>query len=257
MRRKSKNAIIIFIFILVALSACAVGIEDSHTSPSQAPNTTTGGLCDNALYPIKQGATWTYASAGGPGGSFTYTDTITSTRADGFTITSQFADLIRTQEWTCQPGGLIALQLGGGTAAGISTLGMTAAFTTLEVTGISIPKQITAGMQWNYSLKMQGSMAMPGDQQAQSNGAYSVTMQEMGTESITTPASTFEAAKIQANSSIEIVTIFEGIEIPVKFNGTTISWYAPGIGFVKSVENGDFGGTVFSATTELQSYSIP
>jgi len=261
MQYKSKSAIIIFIFILVSISACTGnGMDDPHTSPpftEKVSNTTPGNLCDNALYPIKQGATWTYASAGGPGGSFTYTDTITSTRADGFTITSQFADLMRAQEWTCQADGLKALQLGGGTAAGLSTLGMTAAFTTSEITGISIPKEITSGMQWNYSLKMQGTMAMPGDQQAQSDGTYSVMMQEMGTESITVPAGVFEAIKIQANSAIEIITIFEGVEVPIKFNGTTISWYVPGIGFVKSVENGDFGGTTFSAMTELQSYNIP
>jgi hypothetical protein len=29
------------------------------------------------------------------------------------------------------------------------------------------------------------------------------------------------------------------------------------VGYVKSVEGGDFGGTAFSAVTELQSYSIP
>ena len=100
-------------------------------------------------------------------------------------------------------------------------------------------------------------MAMPGDQQAQSSGVYSVAIQEMGRETITVPAGTFEAVKIQSNSTIDISTSFEGIEVPVKFNGTTISWYVPGIGFVKSVENGDFGGTAFAATTELQSYSIP
>ena len=74
-------------------------------------------------------------------------------------------------------------------------------------------------------------MAMPGDQQAQSSGVYSVTMQEMGRETITVPAGTFEAVKIQSNSTIDISTSFEGIEVPVKFNGTTISWYVPGIGF--------------------------
>jgi hypothetical protein len=53
------------------------------------------------------------------------------------------------------------------------------------------------------------------------------------------------------------MAVFEGLEVPVKFNGTTITWYAPGVGYVRSVENGDFGGTAFSATTELQSYHIP
>ena len=256
MHHTHKGAIVFLISILLMISACTG--NDPQAPQSTLPNlTTTGPLCDNLLFPAKQGATWTYASTGGPGGSFTYTDTISSARADGFTITSQFADLVRTQEWSCQPDGLKALQLGGGTAAGISTLGMTAAFTTVEITGVSLPKEITSGMLWNYSLKMQGTMAMPGDQQAQSSGVYSVTMQEMGRETITVPAGTFEAVKIQSNSTIDISTSFEGIEVPVKFNGTTISWYVPGIGFVKSVENGDFGGTAFAATTELQSYSIP
>ncbi|HUM28278.1 MAG TPA: hypothetical protein PKN81_18705, partial [Anaerolineales bacterium] len=129
--------------------------------------------------------------------------------------------------------------------------------TTIEINGISLPKEVTPGMQWAYSLKMQGTMAMPGDQQAQSSGVYSVTTQEIGRETITVPAGTFEAVKLQSNSTIDIVTSFEGIDVPIKFNGTTISWYVPGVGFVKSVENGDFGGTTFAATTELQSYNIP
>ena len=257
---KTKGVITLLLLILATLSACTGSTTDGQqqTFPTlQSSNSAPGVLCDNTFLPAKQGATWTYSSNGGPGGTFTYTDTITSTRTDGFTITSQFADLTRTQDWMCQTDGLKAMQLGGGTAAGISTLGMTAAFTTTEVTGLSLPKEITSGMLWNYSLKMDGTMAMPGDQQAQSNGVYSVAMQEMGRETITVPAGTFEAVKIQSNATIDINTNFEGIAVPIKFNGTTISWYVPGIGFVKSVENGDFGGTTFSATTELQSFNIP
>ncbi len=255
-----KKAIILLTSIILVISACAGGTD---TQDPQIPQMlqpgplTSSPLCDNALLPTNQGATWTYISTGGPGGTFTYTDTVTAERADGFTITSQFSDLVRTQEWSCQNDGLKALQLGGGTAAGISTLGMTGAFTSAEITGVSLPKEVTSGMTWNYSLKMQGTMAMPGDQQAQSSGVYSVTMMELGRETITVPAGTFEAVKIQSNAIIDILTNFSGIEVPIKFNGTTISWYVPGVGFVRSIENGDFGGTIFAATTELQSYSIP
>jgi hypothetical protein len=226
---------------------------------TSAPNTfpTSGDLCNNALYPTTQGAAWVYTSIGGPSGSFNYTNSITAVRADGFTLTSQFTDATRTQEWACQPAGLKALQLGGGSATGISIQGMTAELTTSEVTGISLPKDIPSGMQWQYSLALHGTVAMPGDQQSQSNGMYSVSMKELGRETVTVPAGTFEAIKIQSNSMVDIIAIFEGLEVPVKFNGTTITWYAPGVGYVKSVESGDFGGTAFSAVTELQSYSIP
>ncbi len=264
MRLKFRPVVIFLIVpLLTSLTACGTDKKSDAgvvlpVMQTSAPNTSPASdLCNNILYPTAQGATWVYASNGGPSGSFNYTNSITAVRADGFTLTSQFTDITRTQEWACQPDGLKALQLGGGSAAGISIQGMTAELTTSEITGISLPKNITSGMQWQYSLKLQGTVAMPGDQQSQSNGIYSVSMKELGRETVTVPAGTFEAIKIQSNSTIDIISVFAGNEVPIKFNGTTITWYAPGVGYVKSVENGDFGGEAFSAATELQSYSIP
>jgi hypothetical protein len=265
-RFKFQPAFIMFLLVLLLTSLTACGADKKNNTgvvlpilQTSQPNMTTGSseLCSNALYPTMQGATWVYASTGGPSGSFNYTNSITAARADGFTLTSQFTDTARTQEWTCQPDGLKALQLGGGSAAGVSIQAMTANLTTSEVTGISLPKDISSGMEWQYSLALQGTVAMPGDQQSQSSGTYSVSMKELGRETVTVPAGTFEAIKIQSNSMVDIISDFAGIEVPVKFNGITITWYAPGVGYVKSVENGDFGGTAFSATTELQSFSIP
>ena len=266
MRFKFQPAIIIFLIVPLLTSLTACGADKKNDPGIVLPiiqtselNTshTSSELCGNALYPATQGAVWVYTSIGGPSGSFNYTNSITEVRTDGFTLTSQFTDITRTQEWACQPDGLKALQLGGGSAAGISIQGMTADLTTSEVTGVSLPKAIPSGMKWQYSLALQGTVAMPGDKQSQSNGTYSVSMKELGRETVTVPAGTFEAIKIQSNSTVDIIATFEGIEVPIKFNGTTITWYAPGVGYVKSVENGDFGGTAFSAATELQSYSIP
>jgi len=254
---------IILLCICISISACGSGNTSGPaiilpTFESSNPTSiSSNGLCGNTLSPATQGAAWTYTSSGGPSGSFNYTNSITSTRADGFTLTTQFTDRTSTQEWACQADGLKALQLGGGSGAGISIQSMTTDLVTSEITGISLPKDITSGMQWQYNLSLQGTIVMPGDSQAPSNGTYSVVMQEIGSEIITVPAGTFEAVKIQSNSTVDIISVFGGIEVPIKFNGTTITWYAPGVGYVKSVENGDFGGTVFSAVTELQSYRIP
>jgi hypothetical protein len=250
--------------LFTSLTACGADNPDNpqvvlpilQTSAPSIP-LTSSELCDNLLYPAIQGAVWVYTSTGGTSGAFNYTNSNTEVRADGFTLTSQIGDVTRTQEWACQPDGLKALQLGGGSAAGISIQGMTADLAVSEVTGISLPKDITPGAQWQYSLALQGTVVMPGDPQAPAKGTYSVTMQEMGSETVTVPAGTFEAIKIQSNSTVDIISSFAGNELPIKFNGTTITWYAPGVGYVKSVENGDFGGEAFSATTELQSYSIP
>ncbi|MBV6392843.1 MAG: hypothetical protein KPEEDBHJ_02070 [Anaerolineales bacterium] len=266
MRTKKIQPAPVIAAILVLSLACNIGAaeptlepgQDSNPPPPSAGDSTTGGLCDNALFPVKQGATWTYFNTGSPSGDFSYTDTITEVRADGFTLTSQFADLIRTQEWQCEAGGLKALEMGGaGAAASISTQGTTAEFTTTGITGISLPKEITPGMQWQYSLTMQGVTAMPGDQNAQSTGAFSLTMQEMGKETVSVPAGAFEAVKFQATSLMQITANFQGLQVPVTMNGTSIVWYAPGVGYIKSIENSDFGGAPYTSTTELQSYSIP
>lgn len=265
MQLKFRPAIILFLsLLLLSLSACGSDntsetdvvlpiIQD--TNPGASP--TVSEICNNSLFPSRQGAAWVYASTGGPGGAFIYTNSITQSRADGFTLTTQFSDQTRTQEWTCQTDGLKAMQLGGGSAAGTSIQGMTSDLTTSNVNGLSLPQNVTDGMQWQYSLQLQGAIVMPDNPQAPASGVYSVTMQEMGKETVTVPAGTFEAVKIQSNSTVDITSSFEGNTVPIKFSGTTITWYAPGVGYVKVVENGDYGGQFFSSTTELQSYSIP
>lgn len=249
--------------LVASLTGC--GAENSDTGvtlpilETTAPGTspTASQVCDNPLYPSAQGATWVYASTGGPSGAFIYANSITEVRSDGFTLNTQFAEQTRTQEWSCQPDGLVALELGGGSTAGVSMQDMTSQLKTSEVSGLSLPNQVSSGMQWQYSLRLQGTIVMPGDPEAPADGVYAVTMQEMGRETITVPAGTFDTVKIQSNATVDIVSSFGGSDLPIKFSGTTITWYAPGIGYVKVVENGDFGGQVYSATTELQSYNVP
>lgn len=249
---------------LLGLAACSNIGGGSETQQIVLPYTqqasvipNTGGSCDNPLYPVRQGASWAYINSGGPNGTFVYSDTISAVRAGGFTITSQFANLTRTQEWSCELDGLKALELGGGTTASITAQGMTAEFTTSDITGISLPLNITSGLQWQYNLKIQGSIPMPNEQQIQSDGTYSIIMQEIGVETVTVPAGTFDTVKIQASSTVEILVPFGNENVPMKYSGTSITWYAPGVGYVKSIENWDLGSTPYTATTELQTYVIP
>lgn len=252
-----------FSVLLIVSLACNLTSPVENASPvdSSTPVATEAavieGLCDNPLYPVKQNATWTYFNTGGPSGDFTYTDTITEARPDGFTLTTTFEGLTRTQQWVCETGGLKALEYGGGATAVISTAGMDISFNTLEVSGITLPKEIVPGMQWLYSLTLEGGTTMPDGSQTKSSGTFSATMQEMGGETITVPAGTFETVKIQATTTLDIIGEFQGIQVPMKITGSTITWYAPGVGQVKSISNSDFGGSPFTLTTELQSYSVP
>lgn len=241
--------------------ACGAGETTNPTLPTILPsgsgagNTLTGD-CNNKYLPVKQDATWTYYSVGGPNGDFSYSDTISEIHDGGFALTSRFPNSVLTQEWLCTPEGLVARQLGGGTTAGVSMQNMITDFKTLEVSGMSLPAEITPGMKWNYKLTAEGSVAIPGES-VQSPGTFDLNLQQVGTETVSLAAGTFEAVKIQTTFQALINVDFQGSFFPYKVNGSSILWYAPGIGFIKSVENIDFSGTSFTSNTELQSYSIP
>ncbi|GAB4498943.1 MAG: hypothetical protein OHK003_12970 [Anaerolineales bacterium] len=247
---------------LVFITACNGGNQSSTAplptiaSTGESSQNPANEFCDNPLFPVKSNASWTYFSKGGPNGDFSYTDTITEIRQGGFVLTSQFPTLALTQEWLCTPEGYVAQQLGGGTTASVSMQNMISDFKTIQISGLSLPRTIAPGMQWQYILTMQGLVAMPGEQ-TQSPGTFFLDMHEVGSESITIPAGTFEATKIQAAFNANIDVDFQGSLVRYTINGSSILWYAPGVGFIKSIENIDFSGTTFTSTTELQSYKIP
>lgn len=222
-----KNRFILTLCLFL-LSAC------SFTGNNSAPAQPTAefiieGLCDNLLYPVKQNATWIYSVTGNQ--NFDYTETITQVTPNGFTVTSQINDTSHTQNWSCETGGLKALQLG-------SINYLTSPSGTLEVTGVNLPKELISGMQWLYSLKLE-------------NGTYTVIMQEKGSESIIVPAGTFNTTKFQATQQ------FESADVQLNFSNTSTAWYVQNIGLIKSVDDVKKSDGTFTVTTELVSYNIP
>ncbi|MEN9563589.1 MAG: hypothetical protein RIR73_1833 [Chloroflexota bacterium] len=255
---RSIRSAFVSLSIAVFLVACATGnapvppalptvIAPSEGLPGNLPP---AGSCENDLLPVTQGATWSYYSAGGPNGDFFYTDTITETTSAGFTLASQFPTLTLNQKWLCAEGGLLALQLGGGTTASVSMQNMIADFKTKEVSGVNLPRAIAPGLQWDYTLVIEDPAANP-------PGTFHITMQHMGSETINVPAGVFETVKLQATFDAQINVEFQGSFFLYTVNGSSIHWYAPGVGLIKSIENIEFSGTPFTSTTELQSYSIP
>lgn len=233
-------------------------VAAENTVESSEPITSTGGmpvtgagLCANAYYPVREGSTWNYTDSGSAG-SVDYTDTITSIRNDGFTLTTQFDNLTRTQEWSCTPEGLVALQLGGGLTTQSSGL----VIETQSASGVTLPVEIHAGDMWNHSIEFTGTMDMAGTP-AEAVGTATSDFTAIGTESVTTPAGTFDAMKLQVETVLDYKVTFQGMEVPVIFNSSTTSWYVEGVGWVKSDGSGSFQGVTFSDQVILQWYNIP
>lgn len=274
MKRVSLAHFLLALMVAASLAGCSMGAAAPTAAatlpPTQAPTeppTQTAtpeasatpesrGGCDNPLFPVVNGATWSYSGTGGPAGDYSYTDTITDVRAEGFTITSKFDDdLTRTQEWACKPEGLVALQLPGGAAA-ITTRQFQATFETSNVQGVTIPASVDPGDKWSFSLTIKGTQEVSGVK-AETSGDAAYDFAAVGTETVTVPAGTFDAMKVDGVLTLNLTALVSALSIPVQITMKTTSWFAPGVGMVKTVSNGSVAGTAINDTLELQAYNIP
>jgi hypothetical protein len=239
-------------------------VQATATGPAAQPTATLAGstpvagqsLCTNTYYPVQEGATWSYQSTGGPAGEYTFTDTITSVRPDGFTLSTQIAGLTRAQEWSCTPEGLAALQFGGAPAAMLNSQNIQLNFEVTNSTGVTFPGQIEPGDQWQQTVDLAGEVTAM-NEEAQAAGTVRMDFFAVGNESVTVPAGTFEALRVEVDVTLNVNASYKGINLPVSFSGDYTYWFAPGVGWVKSSGTGSVLGTSFSDTTELQSYNIP
>ena len=171
------------------------------------------GLCANAYYPVRAGATWNYKSTGGPAGEYSFTDTITSVREDGFTLSTQIRDLRRSQEWTCKPEGLVALQLGGAPAAMLNSQNIQLNLDVTNSSGVTFLSQMNAGDQWQQSADVQGKASVA-NEEADATGTAQMNFAAVGTESVTVPAGTFDALKVNVDVTLNINAAYEALIFP-------------------------------------------
>jgi hypothetical protein len=270
--RITSIGVLLMILVLAACSTPSVPTQEIPTETAQAPATdpavdstaTVEGstptaeqsLCANLYYPVRQGTTWTYKSTGGPAGEYSFTDTITSVRDDGFTLSTQIGGLTRTQEWTCTAEGLAALQLGGAPAAMLNSQNIQLNLDLNNTTGVTFPRQINPGDQWQQTMDVAGNVTMM-NEEAEASGNAQMSFSTVGNESVTVPAGTFDALKVEVDVTLNVNATYEGLTLPVSFTGEYTYWFAPNVGWVKASGTGNVLGSSFSDTTELQSYSIP
>jgi hypothetical protein len=276
MEQNKVYTLISMLLVITFLAACSTppvsptstqSIETAQSTPTtpaaEATATVEGstpvagqGLCTTLYYPVRQGATWTYKSTGGPAGEYSFTDTIIAVRESGFTLSTQIGDLTRTQEWTCTAEGLAALQLGGAPAAMLNSQNIQLNLDISNATGVTFPSQINPGNQWQQTMDVTGNVTMM-NEEADATGNAQMNFSAIGNESVTVPAGIFDALKVEVNVTLNVDATYEGIRLPVSFSGAYTYWFAPNVGWVKSSGTGNVLGSSFTDTTELQSYNIP
>jgi len=253
------------IIILLAAAACGPTVETSTipvieteapTQPATIAPTVPAVIseCDNPLYPVVVGATWTYVISGPP--DTTQMRTIQELRSDGFTDHDEFsAGASRTGEWTCQDGDLTALNPSGtsGITASVESSGMMADFQTTSSDGVTLPAVVTEGTTWSQHITLEGTQTINAIAVA-SKLSFGNDCTGAGEESVTVSAGTFTTRRVDCLSTMNITITMSGMEIPSITNSTTTIWYAEGVGMVKLVSDNDDGTTT---NVELTEYNIP
>ncbi len=214
------------------------------------------GPCGNPLLPTAAGATWHYDMTGTT--TDTFTRSIQAADSSGFTDQDLFHDsgATRSGKWTCSSGNLTSLDLVGeltATASRPSNLLPALAFQTTDSSGVTLPARINAGDSWTQTTSLDGT-AVVNLKNVDATSDVSVNCTAAGTESVTVPAGTFDAMRLDCQiDQLITVTVGEGQAAPAHINYTTTYWYARNVGLVRSVTN----GANLDTTISLASYTIP
>lgn len=218
---------------------------------------TGSGLCANPYLPVVVGATWTYEGTEETLGTYTFVTTIINVRPDGFTHSNDFNELVQEQEWVCLPEGLQALQYNRGAAGSVTVAGTESIFETSDVSGVSLPNEISIGDSWEQSFSISGVQTMPGGVVATSEGNVTMKSEALGQESVSVQAGEFEAMKLKTEVTIDLQLTMDDVAVPTLFTSESMIWYATGVGWVKSEDRSEIFGVESLSSIELVSYSIP
>lgn len=247
---------LIFVFVTALISGCNLPLPNAEQpaptplgesqvtvtqipaseTPTQ-PTVSTNDKCGNPYYPIVDGGSWTYSINAQDNASSAATHSMAVVDDGSFTLTVQDDKSTFTLDGTCGDDGVILMNVPGISASysgdGSSTL------STTNDDGVTVPDEILVGDDWSQTIGVVGS----------SNGRVTISAtietsyKALGYETVTVPAGTFYALKVEQNGSMSM-------------NGTAAFethgyiWYAPEIGTVKSSLDGTY-------SSELVSYNIP
>ena len=263
-----KPFTILIATLVLSMLACNLGSAAPTDAPSDDPNSggtestpapvneaanppVSAGACDNPYMPVIVGATWNYNLTGPT--PDTYVHSILSVEADGFTEQDVFGSGVTRQgQWKCENGNLIALNPSGGGSASVTSEGTSVDFQTTALEGVTMPASLNPGDSWSQSLTLEGTQTVNNETMPVSNQVTQACT-AAGVESVTVPAGTFDAMRVecQVNMTIPIDIAGSPFTTPIALNNT--NWYALKVGLVKTVST----GSGLDSTTELTSYSIP
>lgn len=225
--------------------------QETAAAVTEVPVSGGGGACANPYLPVVTGATWNYKMTGST--PDTFTRSIVSADEVSFTDQDVFGTGVTRQgKWNCEGGNLTALNPSNGGSASVETENVSVDFQTTALSGVTLPGTITPGDKWEQAITLEGTETI-NDMVIPAKNEFSNSCAGIGMESVTVEAGTFDALRVDCVTTMKISVTMQGspIETVLTLNG--VSWYAAGVGMVKSTSTGEGLDSVI----ELVSYSIP
>jgi hypothetical protein len=206
--------------------------------------TTGGGGCDHPYLPLRTGATWSYASSEG---ALTWSVAGASSSAATMDFATPLGSL--TVHWTCGPEGITSYDFGSISGAG---LGGIATIDVVDSSGAWLPpaESLVPGYSWSNDYTTVVSSSVAGTSleiTISTSESWTVT----GMETISVPAGTFDALRIDGTSTSE-TSGFMGVSLPPSTTSQTY-WLVEGVGIVHYTSSSEG----YSGYGDLTDYSVP
>lgn len=183
--------------------------------------------CNHPYVPSTPNTRWTYESsiAGGD-----YTMRVVNNDGQSFVLENAFKSMkIQSKVRCASDGSLIQEQYS-------SISGLNAKTETLSFSGVAFPapNQWIIGGKWTHAYKIKMTIAA-GDQTITQSGTVTINSKIVGSEVVAVPAGKFSALKVAQTIKLDMVMKMKGGSRPIKTTVSTTTWYARGVGVVKSL----------------------
>jgi hypothetical protein len=209
----------------------ALVINEFESTQTPIANPTPEGdedECNNPFYPVSDEAVWMYSHSDG-------TNSISTMSADDFgkfTITAEGAGSTFTIDGECTPEGIVIMSNPGAATTYSGEYG-NSTVSTVDVSGVTLPKEIGQGEQWSQTLTTSTEAGQ---------SVIETSYTALGFENITVPAGDFYTLKVEQSGYVTV------LGQKVAMHG--VQWFAEGVGVVKSAMDG-------APVVELTMYDIP
>lgn len=184
-------------------------------------------LCDQPFSPTREGLEWQYRITGGDNAGV-YTQRKTNIGSQGFVQVNKGEKLERSDRYRCAPEGLVPVDFGGFEGFKVEVS---------KVTGVSIPSYDSwaVGNSWGYVMDIQGETTQ--GPKVWGKGTLEVRYRVAGKETVSVPAGRFNAFRVETTTTFKIDAKFGILSFPFNQQFQSTSWYAEGVGLVKSVSS--------------------